>query len=52
MRECGYYWCKVRSNQKWYIFEFDKTFGWSDESGDEWLEEYFDEIDEKQIKRE
>ena len=52
MREAGYYWCKVRSDQNWYIFEFHGLLGWSDGSEEIWLEEYFDEIDEKQIKRE
>ena len=51
MRELGYYWCKVRSDQKWYIFEWDGHY-FDDGSEDVWLLEYFDEIDEKQIKRE
>ena len=50
MRKAGYYWCRVKND--WDIYYWNGNFWYCFSPDNEWNEEYFDEIDEKQIKRE
>lgn len=50
MRETGYYWGRVKGD--WDIYYWSGNFWYCFGPDSEWDEEYFDEIDEKRIKRE
>lgn len=53
MREPGYYWCygnKCYQTKRWKIYWWDGHMFWED--GDDFSEDCFEEIDERQIKRE
>ena len=47
MREAGYYWCRVKDD--WCIYYWNSEWKSWEEA---WEDSDFDEIDEKQIKRE
>ena len=50
MRETGYYWGRVKND--WNIYYWS-GYSWRTFGPDcDWEEEFFDEIDEKQIKKE
>ena len=50
MRETGYYWGRVKGDWDIYYWSGYNWYCFGPDNG--WSEEYFDEIDEKQIKRE
>ena len=53
MRERGYYWCfgnKVYGSKRWNIYWWDGGYFW--EEGDDFSEDCFEKIDERQIVRE
>lgn len=50
MRETGYYWCLLEDD--WNIFYYNKTYKMFMGMGVDFEESDFQEIDEKQIKRE
>ena len=49
MRETGYYWGRVKDDWDIYYWSGYNWYCFGPDNG--WSEEYFDEIDEKQIKR-
>ena len=52
-REPGYYWCygnKCYQNKRWKIYWWSGHMFWED--GDDFSEDCFEEIDERQITRE
>ena len=50
MRETGYYWGRVKNY--WDIYYWSGNFWYCFGEDNSWEEPFFDEIDEKQIKRE
>ena len=54
MRGHGYYWVKILKNACWEVAEYNDIFNVWIRTGDfnNYKDENFDEIDEKQIKRE